>query len=95
MVTLYELLDQFPENETLKYYASETKESWSNNKYYLGGQVPLSGDQVITEKHINEVKKKNSVRCMPCNSWENASVQESDYHWNEFQRLLSIFRAGK
>ena len=95
MVTLYELIDNFPENETLKHYVSETKESWSNNKYYLGGQVPLSGDQVITDKHIHEVKKKNSVRSMPCNSWENASVQESDYHWNEFQRLLSLFGTGK
>ena len=95
MPSLLDLYERFPDNNVVNYYINETKQSWSNKKYYLGGQLPLSANEQITERNIQEVEKKKQSAGIPCNQWEYASTMGHNERWEECKILLSIFRAGK
>ena len=59
-------------------YLDITKSSWSNGKYYLGGQIPLNPNDEITPALIKKAWKMfvdEGDYC--CNSFEYASVLQA------------------
>lgn len=88
MVSLLDLIEMYPENKTLDFYKKETEETWTRGKYYLGGQVRLAKNEIITQAHINEVERKyESIPC--CNSFEQASMIAHIGRWEECKKLLA------
>ena len=52
MPTLTALLEHFPSEEVLQVCLSETRESWANGYFYLGGHIKLKPDDDITDAQI-------------------------------------------
>ena len=86
--TLNSLLIFVPENEiesaifnvnksVLQKYFKDTKQSWSDGKFYLGGQIPIKPNEEITFSKINnvrEIQRQKDIDISYCNSWEMASI---------------------
>ena len=73
----------------LNYYYF-TNESFSKGHYYLGGQLKLHIDDVITESHIQEVqsimKKRNQDDY--ANYWEYSSCMTHERNFNDFIKIF-------
>ena len=73
----------------LNYYYF-TKESYSKGKFYLGGQIHLDVDDIITMSHINQVKDiyKTRNEYDYANYWEYSSCMT---HERSFKDFIDIF----
>lgn len=101
--TLNDLINFVPQNKTefikstetvLDEYLSDTKSSWSKGKYYLGGQIKLDPNDVITDELI---KKVNAIYSNPseiyyCNNAEMASVMRSMKNMNEMTVIVERYK---
>lgn len=101
--TLNDLINFVPQNKTefikstetvLDEYLSDTKSSWSKGKYYLGGQIKLDPNDVITDELI---KKVNDIYSNPseiyyCNNAEMASVIRSMRNMNEMTVIVERYK---
>ena len=75
-------------------YLSDTKSSWSKGKYYLGGQIKLDPNDIITDELI---KKVNDIYSNPseiyyCNNAEMASVIRSMRNMNEMTVIVERYK---
>lgn len=98
-VSLNELIQAFKKYEShfskndgsvLNYYYSQCS-LYSKGRYWLGGQIILSPDDKIDEELLIFTKNTMDQRIIdfpPCNSAENASVQQAIAYFNKF---LDIF----
>ena len=74
-------------------YIKMTEESWSNGKYYLGGQVPLHITENITDAHLKLVEEKNksAIAQGACNSWEQGSMERVFHELNVMKSLIDNY----
>ena len=103
--TLNSLLIFVPENEiesaifnvnksVLQKYFKDTKQSWSDGKFYLGGQIPIKPNEEITFSKINnvrEIQRQKDIDISSCNSWEMASINTSKRELNEMEIILTKY----
>lgn len=80
----------------LNYYYF-AKESYSKGYYYLGGQLKLKIDDIITESHIEEVKKIMNKRTEYdyANFWEYSSCMTHERNFNDFVNIFYFFYEKK
>jgi hypothetical protein len=78
--------------DVLNEYLADTKSTWSNGTFYLGGFIKMNPDDEITLKKIEEVKIIRDQRYKeyggPCNSWEAASIWRSERQLDEIELLV-------
>ncbi len=71
-------------------YFNDTKKTYYNGKFYLGGQIKMGPDDEITLKkfdEIREITRKNIYEYGgPCNSWEAASIANSERILNNAEK---------
>ena len=101
--TLNQLINFVPQNEkefiilketVLSEYLIDTKSTWSGGKYYLGGQIKLDPDDVITDalvKKVNEIYSKPSEMYY-CNSAEMASVWRAIRQMSEMTNIVERYQ---
>lgn len=101
--TLNQLINFVPQNETefiilketvLSEYLIDTKSTWSGGKYYLGGQIKIDPDDVITDalvKKVNEIYSKPSEMYY-CNSAEMASMRISMRQMSEMTNIVERYK---
>lgn len=101
--TLNDLINFIPQTKkefikstetVLDEYLSDTKSSWSKGKYYLGGQIKLDPNDIITDELI---KKVNDIYSNPseiyyCNNAEMASVMRSMRNMNEMTVIVERYK---
>jgi hypothetical protein len=79
----------------LKEYLEDTKSSWSNGQFYLGGFIKMKPDEAITFKKIEEVKKLREKSYIeyggPCNSAEMASIWRSERQSKEIETIVKKY----
>ena len=77
----------------IKKYTKLTEEKWTNGKYYLGGQLPLDITENITDDNLKFVEQKQNKNFSegPCNQWELASMQRSEYEFNIIKSLIHSY----
>ena len=107
MITLNKLIGFVPENDAereiydgckkdvLNDYLQDSKSTWSNGNFYLGGFITMRPDDEITMKKIDEVKKIRAQRYIEygsgCNSAEIASIWKSERQLSEFEEILKKY----
>ena len=107
MITLNKLIGFVPENDAereiydgckkdvLNDYLQDSKSTWSNGQFYLGGFIKMKPDEEITLKKIDEVKVTREKRYIeyggPCNSAEMASIWRSERQLSEIEVLVKIY----
>ena len=84
-------------------YMKMSEESWCKDKYFLGGQLQLNINDIITDEHILFVKNKNASSMSAANSWEMNSmnayfgeipiIEDILKHYTAKKRNDGIFRA--
>lgn len=79
-------------NTILTYYLN-TKESYSNGYFYLGGQLKIGLDDIISKKHIESVQQKNKERNQHDypNYWEYSNCMTHERIFNDFVKLFDFF----
>ena len=93
MITLRKLLKRFPTHYLINRYTQQINESWTQGRYYLGGQVPLHLDDEITPDINLGVSEKLFIGPQDvANSWEMASVQRAQSDFIEFQDLMETYK---
>ena len=107
MPSLIELIEFVPQNDVeksifdscnkdvLNDYLQDTKSTWSNGTYYLGGFEKMKPDEKITIKKINEIKKIREQRYVEygggCNSAEIASILRSEKQLDQIEIILKKY----
>ena len=107
MTSLINLLEFVPQNDkereilnpskftVLTEYLIDSKSSWSNGHFYLGGFIKMKPNEEITFKKIEEVKKlrEKSYRENggPCNSAEMASIWRSERQLGEIETIVKKY----
>ena len=93
MITLHKIVKIFPNHYLINRYFKQLNESWTQGRYYLGGQVPLYIDDEITHEIILKVSEILFLGPQDvANSWEMASVQRAQSDFIEFQDLLETYK---
>lgn len=93
MITLHKLVKTFPNHYLINRYSKQLNESWTEGRYYLGGQIPLHLDDDITGRIILDISEKLFIGCQDvANSWEMASVQRAQSDFIEFQDLMETYK---
>jgi len=93
MITLHKIVKIFPNHYLINRYFKQLNESWTQGRYYLGGQVPLYIDDEITPEIILKVSEILFLGPQDvANSWEMASVQRAQSDFIEFQDLLETYK---
>lgn len=87
MTTLQTLSKKYPNEHVIIYYMSETKEKWTNGKYYIGGHLPISPSDIITKQLIQSVDNINTTK-LPFHSIENRSIYNHNERFTEFKNIL-------
>ena len=81
--------------QVLTSYFDDTKSTWSNGTFYLGGQIKMNPDEEITLDKIKEVRKISKQREIEyggaCNSWEMASIWRAERQLSEIEVLVKIY----
>jgi hypothetical protein len=81
--------------DVLNEYLADTKSTWSNGTFYLGGQIKMNPYEEITLDKIKEVREISRKRLFeyggPCNSWEAASIWRCERQLNEIENILKIY----
>jgi len=79
-------------SKVLSEYLANTKEKYYNGHYYFGGQIKLHPDDEISLKTVEKVREITAKRLIeyggPCNSWEAASIYNSERRLNEMENLI-------
>ena len=106
MATLNKLLEFIPENDVertifdslkksvLTEYLIDSRSSWSNGTFYLGGFIKMKPDEEITLKKIDEVnamREKSLAENGVCNSAEMASVWRSERQLAEIEIIVTKY----
>ena len=105
--TLNNLIGFVPENDAereifdswrkdvLNDYLQDSKSTWSNGQFYLGGFIKMKPDEEITLKKIDEVKIIRAQRYIeyghPCNSAEMASIWRSERQLAEIEEIVKKY----
>jgi len=93
MITLHKIVKIFPKHYLINRYFKQLNESWTQGRYYLGGQVPLYIDDEITPSIILEISEILFLGPQDvANSCEMASVQRAQSDFIEFQDLLETYK---
>ena len=81
-------------NETvIQEYLKDIKSSWSGGKYYLGGQIKLDPNDLITDALLEKVHKINHDPNMyVCNSAEMASVYRARRQLSEISCIVARYK---
>jgi hypothetical protein len=81
--------------QVLTSYFDDTKSTWSNGTFYLGGQIKMNPDEEITLDKIKEVRKISKQREIeyggPCNSWEAASINSHNNRLNQMEEIIKAY----
>jgi hypothetical protein len=81
--------------QVLNYYLGDTKQTYLNGMFYLGGQVKMKPDEEITLDKIKEVREINRKRDIeyggPCNSWEAASIYSHENRLNQMEDIIKAY----
>jgi hypothetical protein len=81
--------------DVLNDYLADTKSTWSNGTFYLGGFIKMKPDEEISLKKINEVKIVREKRYKeyggPCNSAEMASIWRSERQLAEMEEIVKRY----
>lgn len=76
-------------------YLKQSKESWANGKYYLGGQIQMGLDEPITLDKIREVRMIRIQRDRdygePVNSAEAGSIYRSEIQLNQIETIVKKY----
>lgn len=90
MTTLLTLSEKYPNEHVIQYYMEESKQKWTNGKYYLGGQLPIFPSDVITKQLIKSVDNINITKSneVPYNSAENYSISNAKNKFIQFKKIL-------
>ena len=102
--TLNNLIGFVPENDAereifdswrkdvLNDYLQDSKSTWSNGQFYLGGFIKMKPDEEITLKKIDEVKIIRAQRYIeyghPCNSAEMTSIWRSERQLFKIEEIV-------
>lgn len=79
-------------SEIIEKYLADTKKSYFNGKYYLGGQILLTPNEVITPEKIQEVKDINQRNFGSItNSAEAASMYRSQTQIEIMETLIEHY----
>ena len=104
--TLNNLIAFVPENDVertiydvckkdvLNDYLQDTKTSWSNGTFYLGGFIKMKPDDEITLKKIDQANamiQKSVAENGVCNSAEMASVWRSERQLKEIKEIVKKY----
>jgi len=92
MVSLTKLQKNFPKHYLVNRYIQQLESSWTNGRYFLGGQIPLFPDETILEETIAIVEAKNNDTSSIVNSWEYASVERARHDIEEFKILFNLYK---
>ena len=81
--------------EVLKSYYNDTKTTYSNGIFYLGGQVKMAPDEEITLdkiKKVREISKQREIEYGgPCNSFEAASINNHNNLLNQMEEIIIAY----
>ena len=81
--------------QVLTSYFDDTKSTWSNGTFYLGGQIKMNPDEEITLDKIKEVRKISKQREIeyagPRNSWEAASFNSHNNRLNQMEEIIKAY----
>ena len=76
-------------------YLKQSKESWANGKYYLGGQIQMDLDEPITLDKIREVRmiriQRDKDYGEPVNSAEAGSIYMSEKQLNQIETIIKKY----
>ena len=76
---------------TIDKYIQSSTESWTNGKYYYGGQIPLDLNTDITCDHFVQVEEKNKNAGGPFNSWESASIYIAEKELTDMKSIIDKY----
>ena len=106
MATLNKLIAFVPENDVeraiynvckkdvINEYLQDTKSTWSNGTFYLGGFIKMKPDDEITMKKIDQanlMRKKSVAENGVCNSAEMVSVWRSERQLKEIKEIITKY----
>lgn len=106
MATLNKLIAFVPENDVeraiynvckkdvINEYLQDTKSTWSNGTFYLGGFIKMKPDDEITMKKIDQanlMRKKSVAENGECNSAEMVSVWRSERQLKEIKEIITKY----
>ena len=81
--------------EVLTSYYNDTKTTYSNGIFYLGGQVKMTPDEEITLdkiKKVREISKQREIEYGgPCNSFEAASINNHNDLLNQMEDIIIAY----
>jgi hypothetical protein len=81
--------------DVLLEYLIDSRSSWSNGQFYLGGFIKMKPDEEITIKKIDEVKIIRAKRYIeyggPCNSAEAGSIWRSERQLDEIETIVKKY----
>jgi hypothetical protein len=81
-------------NETvIEEYWSDTKESWSKGKYYLGGHKPMNPNDKITDDMLLIIFNYYKNEPYYCNNIEMASIYKSERQLSEIKIIIARYKA--
>jgi hypothetical protein len=90
--SLLELAAFAPSERIITEYIAETKSSWSEGKYWLGGQIPMDPNDKITDKLIQKLQKINdNSDGYACNSAEMASIWCAKRQFSQIKDLVQRY----
>jgi len=80
------------EKYIIQSYLDTIKSSWSNGKYYLGGQIPLNPNDEITPELFKKAWKMfRDAGNDCCNSFEYASVLQARRGLNSIEKIVGKY----
>jgi hypothetical protein len=92
--TFLELATFAPSDSIVIDYIAETKASWSNGKYWLGGHIPMNPNDKITDALIQKVQKiYDNSDGYACNSAEMVSIWRAKRQFTEIKKLVQRYIA--
>ena len=81
--------------EVLTSYYNDTKTTYSNGIFYLGGQFKMTPDEEITLdkiKKVREISKQREIEYGgPCNSFEAASINNHNNLLNQMEEIIIAY----
>jgi len=96
-VTLRQLLSFEPRDDEKELWninqniLDEMKKSLEEKIYYLGGQIYMRYDDILTLTSFDKVREINESRGGPCNSWEMMSVNRHKYLLEETEKIVNQY----
>ncbi len=93
MTSIYDLLHSDAAKHFDKLLVSKLIQDLDTNSFYLGGQIHMIKNDIITMDLIQKSKNITKQRLIdyggPCNSWEMYSMQRSDKELTLIEDLLT------